>query len=187
MARDISTGFKTEIEADALCPIRLIKAEFDSGTVFLWSGIGVISYNGDTYLGAGHLLEISEIKEEQDLRSNGTSFKLSGVDSSLTAIALNEKVRGREISVYESVLDDIGQIVGEPYLSFSGAMDSMSMSENGAESSISIMAENDLSDLTIVRERRYTPEDQKAVYPDDRGLDFVPKIQDIELTWGVGL
>lgn len=185
MARDITSGFTDEINANALQPVRLAKCEFDSGDILLWNGLGQISYDGEIYSGAGVLLDISDIKESQDLQSHGVSFKLSGIDSSVTALAQVEKIRGRKISCFDAVLDENWQIIADPYRTFSGSMDGMSMREDGSNSSVTIVAENDMSDLTVVRESRYTPEYQKSVYPEDKGLDFLPKIQDVSLTWGV--
>ena len=53
MARDITSGFQTEIEAQSLNPLILGKAEFPGGDVNIWSGYGDIVYNSDTYSGKG--------------------------------------------------------------------------------------------------------------------------------------
>ena len=45
-------------------------------------------------------------------------------------------------------------------------------------------AESKLIDLERSRARRYTSEDQKIDYPDDKGLDFIADLQDKAVVWG---
>jgi len=41
-----------------------------------------------------------------------------------------------------------------------------------------------LIDLERARVRRYTPEDQKINFPNDKGLDFVSDLTDKVVQWG---
>lgn len=184
MARDISSGFQTEIEGDNLSIALLIKAEFDGGDVLTWSGYGDIVYDGDTYQGTGLFLSMSEIEETQKMQANGVTYSLSGIPSELVAIALSEEYQGRPITAWFAVLDSDRAIIADPYKIFSGKMDVMDTEDDGESAVITIRAESDLSDMRDAKERRYTPEDQKLDYEDDLGLDFTPTIQDIEVVWG---
>jgi hypothetical protein len=47
-----------------------------------------------------------------------------------------------------------------------------------------LTAESRLIDLERSRERRYTSEDQKIDYPNDKGLEFIADLQDKEIVWG---
>lgn len=186
MARDITSGFQTEIEADVLRPIIMIHGEFDSGDLRFWTGVGDLVYSGDTYTGSGDLLKMNSVSETQSLTANNVAFELSGLPSSIVAIALAEDYQGRPITAYFAVLDQDFNIIADPYVIFSGKMDVMTISDNGKEAVITVNCESDLIILKESGERRYTPEDQKQDYPGDLGLDFVPIIQDIELTFGAG-
>jgi hypothetical protein len=187
MARDITSGFEAEIEADTLKPVLLLKAQFDSGTVYMWTGYGDLVFNSETYSGVGHFLAIDGVEETQELRAASTKFKLAGIPSGLLSLALSENYQGRNIFCYFGVLDTAGALIADPYLVFKGKMDVMEITDNGETAEITVSAENDLIDLRTVRERKYTPEDQRAYYPTDKGLDFVPTIQDVQITWGVGV
>lgn len=186
MARDITTGFETEIEAESLNPCLFIKAEFDSGDINLWSGYGQITFNAETYQGAGQLLAISQIDETQELKANTVNFELSGLPSAIIALALTEDINNRPITCWFGVLDSDGAIIADPYMIFSGRMDTAEINLNGETGKVIVSAESDLIDLRNSRERRYTPEDQKIDYPNDEGFQFVPIIQDITITWGAG-
>jgi hypothetical protein len=187
MARDITSGFQAEIEASTLRPIMMVRADFDGGSIFTWSGYGDLVYGGNTYLGTGDFLAIDGIEETTELKAASTRFKLSGIPSALISLALLEDYQGCDIYCYFGVLDSNWSLIAEPYQVFKGKMDVIQIMDDGITSEVTVNAESDLIDLRVVRERKYTPEDQKALYPNDRGLDFVPNIQDIQINWGVGV
>lgn len=186
MARDISSGFQTEIEAKELSPIILIKAEFDSGDLRFWTGYGEITFDSEVYTGSGDLVKMNRVEETQSLSANNVAFELSGVPSSLISIALTEDYQGRTVTAWFGALDNNGSIIADPYQIFSGFMDVMNIQDDGESATITVNSESELIVLKEAKERRYTPEDQKQDYPSDEGLDFVPLIQDIELTFGAG-
>ena len=64
-------------------------------------------------------------------------------------------------------------------------MDTAELTEGGARAAIRIAAENRLVDLERGGEvLTYTPEDQKRLFPGDRGLDTVPSLQEKVIFWG---
>jgi len=180
--RDISTGFMTQIDARALRPLLLTKAQFDSGDVLMFSGTGEINFDGEAYMGGGNLLRVSSIEETQELKAVNVSYELAGVPSTMVAIALAEPYQGRPITSWFGVLDD--NMALDTYPIYGGYMDTMQINDDGTESSIALSTESGMVILRNAVDRNYTPEDQKIYYPDDKGLDFVPLIQDMEIQWG---
>jgi hypothetical protein len=63
-------------------------------------------------------------------------------------------------------------------------MDVMSINDDGQNATIGMTAENKLVDFRRPREVRYTDEEQKNLYPLDKGLEFVNSIQEKEIYWG---
>jgi len=63
-------------------------------------------------------------------------------------------------------------------------LDTMQITDGGETCTLAVAAENKLVILQRAKEARYTDEDQKARYPDDRGLEFVSGLQDREIVWG---
>lgn len=186
MARDITAGVISELDAQELSPIFLIRAEFDSGDVNFWTGYGSLSYGGNTYTGSGHLLDIEGIRETQELVANGVDVTLSGLPTSLVALALSENYQGRPLTIDFAVLDSDAAIIADPYQCFKGRMDVMLIEDDGREAKITVTSESDLIGLRDNKERRYTDEDQQAEYPGDLGFEFVSLSQDVTLTWGAG-
>ncbi|PCJ99982.1 MAG: hypothetical protein COA45_03985 [Zetaproteobacteria bacterium] len=124
--------------------------------------------------------------EQQKLQANGVTLTLSGIPSDILNIALSDDYQGKPITIWFAVLDGNREIIADPYQLFSGQMDVMKTYDDGITSSVTLTTESDLVDMRQARERRYTPEDQKIDFPDDKGLDFIPTIQDLEIVWGRG-
>lgn len=183
MARDITSGFQTEIEAKELNAGILIHLEFDSGDIFIHSGYGDLEWNGNTFLGAGHLLAIEPIQESSVIKAIGTTLVLAGVDPALLSIALQENYQGKNVYIWFAVQDADRALINDPYMIFKGTADVMRIQVEEETAQISVTVENELIDLFKPRERNYTPEDQKTVYPSDKGLDHIKSIQDAEIVW----
>lgn len=184
MARSLTAGMITEVTAKSLSPILMLKAEFDSGDLLLWTGVGSLTYSGDTYTGAGQFLSITKIVETTGLSAQGVNITLSAIPSALIALALSEDYQSRPVTVFFACLDSSGALVSDPYQIFKGRMDVLNIIEGGENATLTMQCENLLIDFRRPRLRRYTDEDQKSVYPLDRGLEFVNAMQDKEIVWG---
>ena len=184
MSRTLSTEMQAVATAELVRPIYLVKMEFDSGDLLLWSGQGSIYYDGTWYVGTGDLMAISPIKESEELTANGVNFTVSGIKQSLVNLARDEPYQGRKITLLLGALDDSADIISSPVILFSGFMDVMSISDSGETSTITIAAENKLISFDRSSVRRFTAEDQKIDYPTDKGFEFVSKIAQQEIIWG---
>ena len=185
MVRSLTAGMVTEATASSLQPILLVKFEFDSGNLNLWTGVGDLLFSGDTYNGAGDLLAFSAIQEDSDLKAVGMTAVISGIPSSIISTALGEDYMGRPVTIWFGALDGSGALVADPEPIFAGLMDSMLIEDAGDTSTVRMQLENRLSRLEESRSRRYTPEDQAIDFPSDEGLDFVVILNDgRDLVWG---
>tara|TARA_R100001015_G_C4452043_1_gene41879 strand:- start:255 stop:521 length:267 start_codon:yes stop_codon:yes gene_type:complete len=79
-----------------------------------------------------------------------------------------------------------GIVIYQPYTIFDGFMDIMRLNDSGGTANISVSCESQLIALERPNTRRYTPEDQKIDFPDDKGLEYVAGLQDDEIIWGRG-
>ncbi len=184
MARDITTAMQTEVQAGAIQPFLLFEAFFDDETVRAWTGYGDLVWDGDTYAGTGTFLNVSEIEETTETKASGITVVLSGIPSELLSLALNGEYQGRILNVYLGAFNSSNAIISDPILLFKGRMDLMDIQDGSETGSITLNVESRLIDLERARNRRYTAEDQKIDYPNDKGLDHVVSIQEIEIVWG---
>jgi len=184
MSRVLSNAMKEMAVAKVVRPIFLVRMVFDSSQLNIWSGVGDISFDSVTYTGLGDLLSISDIKETSDISATGINVSLSGVKTSLIAIAKDQDYQGRELTVRLGAFNETGSLIADPVIIFSGFMDTMTIAEAGTYSTISIAVENKLVAFERSKVRRYTAEDQKIDHPTDKGFEFVTSIVQKEIFWG---
>jgi hypothetical protein len=151
---------------------------FDSGTVRLWSGIGTKTINGNSFLGTGDLLGISETRESGDMTAHELTFSLDGLDSGILTAALTEQYQGRRAKVLWGITtgNDAVEI-------FAGFMDIMTINDNTDRSQISLTIESKLLILERPQERRYTQSSHlKRIQ-----IDSLPSSNDSFFNWTVSL
>lgn len=174
--------------ADVVRPIFLVRMVFDSSEspneLNLWSGVGDLTYDSETYTGVGDLLNISSVTETADMQASGINVVLTGVKSSLVVIAKDHEYQGRPLTVMLGAFDASGSLIANPTTVFAGFMDTMTIAESGETSTISIAVENKLIAFERSKVRRYTAEDQKIDHPTDKGFEFVTSIVQKEIIWG---
>jgi len=180
MTRSISASFATGLEASTVQPLTLVELLFDTGSVRLWSGLDNLTYGGNTYTGVGMLLGISSIEETADIAARGITISLSGISAQAISLALTEKYQNRTCNLYFA----LSGIVADAIKIFSGLIDQMSINDTGEQMTISLTVESRLIDLERARTSRYTSEDQKRLYPNDKGFDFVNDLQTKQILWG---
>lgn len=185
MARDLESAFLAEIVKQNISIGFFVKLEFDGGDVLLWTGLGNKTLNGDVYVGGGGLLSISPAQEIQSIEATSANISLSGIPSNLVGVALTEQYQDRPATIFMALFDSSGTIINDPTIIFKGRMDVMNIDVQADSTTIIVKCENELIDLRRPNNRRYTPEDQKIDFPNDKGLNFVSSLQDDELRWGV--
>lgn len=184
MSRGLSASMQSLLTAEVIRPILLIDLMFDTAPLYLWNGVGNLSYDSKTYIGAGTLLSVGGITESTELQANGTSIVLSGIGSALTQVARDEDYQGRLAYIKLGAMDENADVIATPIELFSGFMDVMTITESGETSSIALTIENRLIAFDRTNVRRYTDQDQKIDYASDYGLEHVTAIQEMEVRWG---
>lgn len=104
---------------------------------------------------------------------NTGSTPLDFVETDSAAIALPDATTGYQVmGEYEVLADPVGP--------FKYRMDVGGLTR-GANPTITITAESPMADYDRPRVRRWTDEDQRAVYPDDTFFSRVPSLQELEI------
>jgi len=204
MSRDLTTGILDLIDDDVVYPFFAVELLFDTGALYLWTGLGDLVYDGTAYTGTGTLLDISDVEETVEIAARGATLTLSGIPSEVLALALTEPYQGRQCKIYFGLFNK-GKLLQEDsaYILledgsrialelqelglaeiFAGYMDQMNIQEGADTCDVELKVENKLVDLERARVRRYSSGYQKSVYPNDKGFDFVEDLQDKEIVWG---
>lgn len=182
-SRDIESAISSRLANDQHSIAFGVSAEFDSGTLDLWTGVGDFTSGSTTYTGAGELLDISNIEENNELSSTNLTITISGLNSDIVTYATTEDYQNRLLTLkmfffHPDTAEEINN-----YVLFKGRMDTLTVND-GETFSVIISAENKLIDLTRPKNLFYTPETQNFLHAGDKGLEFVPRIQEQTVNWG---
>jgi hypothetical protein len=185
MSRNLTSAVVTQSESPTVRPALFCELEFDSGAVRAWSGVGNKIWDGKTWAGVGNLGGVGPAEETTDIAPRNMTLTLSSVPSELMALALAEPYQGRPGRLWLAFLSSLDAIITDPVQIFSGKMDVMSAEIGGGTGVITVSLESALLDLGRPRIRRYTRGSQRQKFPNDKGFDYVPTIQQAEINWGI--
>jgi hypothetical protein len=184
MPRDLSAGMLAPLTGNQIVPAFLAQIQFHSESVFVWTGVGNLAFNGNTYLGVGDFGQISPIVEGTDVQAYGMSIGLSGIDNTLLSECLDDIQLGAPVTIFLAFLDQqTGAILGTPFPAFVGTVDQPSITVGMDTLSITLALENKLSDLMRANMRRYTRADQLQAFPGDQIFFAVCYLNDLALHW----
>lgn len=204
--RDLTPEMVAEFSGQSVQPVLMAEFFFDSQTIGMFTGYGTLQWGDKEFLGGGNFIGLSPMEETQELEAKGVVLSLNGIPSNLVALALNENVKNRPVRIYLASIDTQRRVATEdepgavlteggdyvllennlidsPYQIFSGLMDVMEFADSGDTADIRVTAENILLIGQRAKLSRYTDEEQRKRFPDDRGLEFINRLQDREIVW----
>lgn len=184
MSRNLPAPMLSGITSNFIRPALMADLTFASGTQYVWTGPADLPYNGNTYRGIGSLGSIGSVTEGTQVRADGTTVSLSGIDPALLSDSLNDIQVGAPAVLYFILVDATLNIIGTPYIIFSGKVDKPTINPGLDTFTISLALESPLTNLQRPNARRYTSADQRVYYPDDTGFAWVELLNDIALRWG---
>lgn len=182
--RQMSSAMQAAITARVVVPVILVDLTFVTGTVYVHTGLGDLTWDGNTYKGVGSLGSVSTITESNGVEATGTSVTLSGIDPTLYADSLSEIRTGQPANIWLACLAN-GVIV-DALLMFSGLIDQPTINETADDITIQLALETNLTNLQRATYKLYSTAEQRRLYPDvpDSGFDFVPIMSDVANRWG---
>jgi hypothetical protein len=104
--RALTAEMAQEISQRNVKPVLMAELQFDSGTLYMWNGNGTLTWEGNDYMGAGNLVGVSSMEETQNIEAKGIICTLSGVPTTLLALTLLERTRGRPFRMWLAAIDD---------------------------------------------------------------------------------
>ena len=181
----IDSSIVGKLEGDHVFVFWAVKAEFDTADVRLHTWKDELTINSETYEGAGTLLSIGDITDSSELKSDGVTVAISGMDTTVLGYALTENYQNRPITIYMGYLDGGGEKVSGVMTAFKGRMQAITITDDpqGA-STVVVESENRLVDLRRPSNLRYTKESQKFIDSTDTAFNRVQQVQKQEIYWG---
>lgn len=182
MSRGIGTTNESSVNAAHVHEVTLVKLEFDT-PVYVHSGVGSISYDGNTYLGVGSLGTIAPLRESEVLGPSQITLSIDGTNSSYVTEVFDAGNYGDIVTIYQGYRQDDGTLVADPWIAWKGSYEYGSL-DDGESSVASITCQHDLSILSEKHGDRYSHEDQTDKFAGDLGLEFAASTIGHKILWG---
>ena len=183
--RNLDPQMAVGLQAGVIVPAFFAQITFKSQTSYVWTGYGPFAWAGNTYLGVGALAGIGDITEGIEVKADGTSVSLSGIDPDLYAESMADIQVGAPAYLWFALLAQ-GQILGQPYMIFGGYVDKPTVSTGDNEITITLALETRMTNLQRANCRTYSSADQRVKYPNDSAFAYVEQLNDIAVNWGGG-
>lgn len=166
-------------------PCFFIQMQFISETVYIWSGLGSVTWNGQMWSGVGSMLGIEAIEEGASVLARSVSISLAGMDPTLAPEFESDFRLGGTIKIYLGALTAIGgSIIADPMDAWTGRMGQPTFKIGADTATISIICENPLVYMNVPIDRRRTNDDQTQLVPGDLVFSFVYGIQEQTIYFG---
>jgi hypothetical protein len=188
MARQMTAAMLSAIQSDSIMPALFVTATFQNGPIYVWTGYGSIAWNGQTWQGIGNLGTVTVVEEGMNVQARGITLSLSGFDSNLVNLVMDEFQLGSPATLYLGMFGGMPvALLADPIPLWAGRTDQAKIDVSGSTATIALNCESRLLDLQEAPSRRYTNDDQRLDYPQDRGFEFVYSIVETMITWGANV
>ena len=192
------------VQSDRVRHGMLIKITVNGVNYYIANTYAAVEYQGETYLGLGHFLGIDQIQDDLKPTNNQLQVSLSGIPktageqglgaySSYVALILDQKIKGSKIQIYRAFFDlsSGALLTGSVSMRFSGYVSNFSITDgidqeartNTKTVVISCSSVNAILERRVAG-RRTNFTDQRALYPNDSGMDRVAAISNTSFDFG---
>ena len=148
----------------------------------LCTGRWALTWSSTTYTAVGTLGTV-EAAQESASGPKPLSLRLSGVPASMRAIALQQNVHGKAVSLSLAIFDPATYQIADAVLEWDGTLDVMDWADDGTSGVITVSAESAGVDLLRGVSVRYTDQDQQRLFSGDLGFEYVIAQGEKNIRW----
>ncbi len=186
MTRSLTTAIKNELATNDIRPVHLITIGFTSPvniTDCSFPLTSSVSGSSVTYTASDFIMGISNFTEETDVTKTSLTLSLTGADQTFISTVLNENVVNDSVDIFRGLLNSSNALVADPFLLYSGTIDSFTVSENKNSSNVNLQIVSHWADFDKTNGRKTNNTSQQRFFSADVGMDFSSEtVQDIK--WG---
>ena len=186
MTISLTTAIKNELATNDIRPVHLITIGFTSPvnlTDCSFSLTSSVSGSSVTYTASDFIMGLSNFTEETDVTKTSLTLSISGADLTFISTVLNENVVNDSVDIYRGFLNDSNALIADPFLLYSGTIDTFTISEKGKDSTVNLQVVSHWADFDKTNGRKTNNTSQQRFFSADVGMDFSSQtVQDIK--WG---
>jgi len=182
MTRSINAATITALQSDAIRLCHLVQIDFPT-VAKITDNYHAVDFDGDDFEPVGHLLQIGQPQETQELRVGTIKITLSGVDQAYVSVFLNQTYINRRVRIWKAVLDSAGDIIGDAIITFDGQITGYGLQGGEDSSVIDVSCASHWADFERKAGRLTNTNSQQYFFPTDTGFRYAANsIKDIK--WG---
>ena len=159
-----------------------LKLDLVSGVSRIHSGLGPLVINGETYYGVGSMGSVGPQKEQLSTSPTKLTVALGGLDDSLLAEVMRERIVDRMAWLYLVVMGPGGAPLNA-CLQFKGRI-AQTPVKAGRTNTIQLTISNIFEDWKRGLNLRNTDESHRRLYPDDHFFRYQSQMADRSIFWG---
>ena len=179
--RDLHPDFATAVATSEISPAILTFLDFEGQPLRAWTGLGPLEWNGEIFLGLGHLADVAPLEEYSEIRAGSLELTLSKVPTTALSDLRTINFKRRTAEIYLALFTaDTRELIGVELL-LRGTMDTLRINRGPTESTIRLTIANELAKLKKSWSSLYTDAHQRTLHPEDTGLRFVASMQDLTI------
>ena len=182
MTRSIDAATIAALQSDAIRLAHLVQIDFPT-VIKITDNYYAVQFAGDDFEPVGHLLQIGQPQETQELRVGTIKISLSAVDQAYVSIFLSQTYINRRVRIWKAVLDDAGQIIGDAIITFDGQVTGYALQDSNDSSAIDLSCASHWADFERKAGRLTNINSQQYFFPADTGFRYAANsMKDIK--WG---
>lgn len=159
-----------------------LKLDLVSGISRIHSGLGELVIGGETYYGVGSMGAVSPQKEQLSTSPTKLNVSLSGLDDSMLAEVMRERIVDRMAWLYLVVIGP-AEVPLKACLQFKGRI-AQTPVKAGKTNTIQLTISNIFEDWQKGLSMRNTDESHRRLHPDDRFFRYQNEMADRSIYWG---
>lgn len=197
MPRDITSQMIAALSAQVVRAAFLVNITFKNETLYIWNGLGPLTWNGNVYTGVGDFGSVSNIPESSTVEAQNVTLSLGGITATYLSEVIGNSQLFNQAQVWIACFDSSMNLIPSPTLMYQGLTDVPKLNDDGETFTVTITLENVLVDMNRIVERAYTDVDQRSYLGPiltrlglpsstiDTGGQYVVGIQNSIIYWGV--
>ena len=186
MTRALTTAVKNQLATGTIRPIHLISIGFATPVYLTDSSYPLtssISGTSRTYDASDFLMGFSSFSELTDITKASLSLTLSGANLTYISVILNENITNAPVTIYRGLLDSSNSVIADPFLLYSGNIESFEIGEDSKRSSVELSVASNWADFVKKNGRKTNNTSQNRFFPTDDGMDFASELVS-DIKWG---
>lgn len=188
MTRTLDSNLISQLNSQAVKYAMFVELLFDTGTLRLHQAVGTINAtesggSARDWFGVGDLGTVGAVKEENNLQSHELELVMSGLDSTLLDLAINQNISNRLAKIFIGAFDGNDNLSGN--LSFIARlrMDRMRVVFGDESAAVIIVCESEAASLNRTRHGYFSDDLQQRRFSGDKGFEYLAQLPFQDVVW----